>query len=100
MIGTTEDRGILLQAVQDIYNFIEKHEGEREIHLWASYLEIYNEQVNDLLDKNNTNLKIREDPNESSGAGYFACGLKLVKITKVSDFHDLLKMRDKNRHYR
>lgn len=43
MIGTMEDRGVLLQAVNDIYKYIEKQEGEREIFLWASYLEIYNE---------------------------------------------------------
>ena len=100
MIGTTEDRGILMQAVSDIYKYKQQTQGEREVYLWASYLEIYNEQINDLLDKSNTNLRIREDPNEIAGAGYFAEGLKTVKISKIEDFKDLLKIGEKARHYR
>lgn len=100
MIGTTEDRGILLQAVNDVYKFIDQNEGEREVFLWASYLEIYNEQVNDLLDKSNTNLRIREDSNETAGGGYYAEGLKTVKISQIDDFRDLLKIGEKARHYR
>jgi len=53
-----------------------------------------------LLDKNNTSLKIREDPNEAAGGGYYASGLKVVKITKVEDFRNLLKIGEKARHYR
>ena len=44
--------------------------------MWVSYLEIYNEIVNDLLEQNNCNLKIREDPTE----GYYVSGLKTVKV--------------------
>ena len=34
------------------------------IKLWISYIEIYNENVNDLLDTNKRNLSIREDKNK------------------------------------
>lgn len=50
--------------------------------LWASYMEVYNEQINDLLDPNNVNLKLREDPAE----GYYVNGLKIVKISQPNDF--------------
>ena len=59
-------------------------------------MEIYNEQVNDLLDQNNINLKIREDPVE----GYYVSGLKMVKLTSIDDFKKLLGLGEKARKYR
>jgi centromeric protein E len=47
-------------SVQGIFNFIERSP-EREFVLRVSYLEIYNEIINDLLDPRNTNLRVRED---------------------------------------
>jgi hypothetical protein len=49
-----------------------------------------------LLDKDNTNLRLREDPAE----GYYASGLKTVKLNKLEDFKRLLKIGEKARHYR
>jgi len=49
-----------------------------------------------LLDQNNSNLKLREDPAE----GYYVNGLKVVKVNLVSDFQKLLKRGEKARHYR
>ena len=37
---------------------------ERHIHVDVSYLEIYNENVNDLLDPKQQNLKIMEEKGE------------------------------------
>ena len=48
----------------DIFSFQEEVREDREVTIWVSYMEIYNESVNDLLDRNNLNLKIREDPSE------------------------------------
>ena len=76
MLGTSFDKGILLQSMTDIFKFIDDNQDTREVTLWGSYMEVYNEQVNDLLDQNNSNLKIREDPSE----GYYVSGLKNIKI--------------------
>ena len=43
---------------------MEQNKDTRQVTLWGSYMEIYNEQINDLLDHNGTNLKLREDPAE------------------------------------
>jgi len=59
-------------------------------------MEVYNEQINDLLDQNNINLKLREDPIE----GYYVSGLKAIKIQSVEDFKKLIKLGEKARHYR
>jgi len=50
MLGNSFDRGVLMQSVKDIFQYINDNEDNREITLWASYMELYNEQVNDLLD--------------------------------------------------
>ena len=96
MLGSSFDKGILLQSMNDIFKFIDDNQDSREVTLWGSYMEVYNEQVNDLLDQNNSNLKIREDPNE----GYYVSGLKNIKISKIEDFRKLLKSGEKARHYR
>ena len=96
MLGTTFDKGILLQAAKELLEFSEDNKDVRDVTLWASYLEIYNEQINDLLDVNNTNLKLREDP----GEGYYVSGLKSVKLRQVEDFKKVLTLGEKARRYR
>ena len=96
MLGTNFDQGVLNHSVKNIFQFIEENSEDRDITVWASYMEIYNEQINDLLDINNVNLKLRECPTE----GYYVQGLKLVKIKDLGDFKQLLKMGEKARHYR
>ena len=79
MIGSQYDQGVLVLAVKDIFNFIEVYQDQRQINLWGSYMEVYNEQINDLLDQNNNNIKLREDPIE----GYYVSGLKTIKLSNL-----------------
>ena len=59
-------------------------------------MEIYNESCNDLLDSNNTNLKIREDPAE----GYYVSGLKSFRIHQIDDVMKFLALGERSWHYR
>ena len=43
MIGTQFDKGILIQAVNDIFQYIDENSDERDVTIWASYMEVYNE---------------------------------------------------------
>ena len=61
MLGTPQSPGILPCAVRDIFNFT-KNDPEHEYKIWVSYLEIYNESINDLLVPGSQNLKIKDDP--------------------------------------
>lgn len=61
MRGTNEDPGIIPLAVSNIFNMIEATQG-REFLLRVSYMELYNEQINDLLAIENRNLQIHESP--------------------------------------
>ena len=60
-------------------------------------MEIYNEIINDLLDPEAQNLKIREDLNTPLGA--YVEGLKSVKIENYEDFMRVLAQGEKVRQY-
>lgn len=60
MLGTSSSLGLLPCALQDVFQTIEE-DNEYSYKVWISYLEIYNENINDLLIPGATNLKIKED---------------------------------------
>ncbi|KAL3632389.1 Kinesin-like protein KIN-7D, chloroplastic [Castilleja foliolosa] len=70
MHGDQRSPGILALAVKDAFSIIQETPS-REYLLRVSYLEIYNEVVNDLLNPAGQNLRIRED-----AQGVFVEGVK------------------------
>eukprot|EP01119_Soliformovum_irregulare_P008069 TRINITY_DN2089_c0_g1_i1.p1 TRINITY_DN2089_c0_g1~~TRINITY_DN2089_c0_g1_i1.p1 ORF type:complete len:929 (+),score=276.79 TRINITY_DN2089_c0_g1_i1:100-2886(+) len=60
MMGGEDNPGIIPNAIQHVFDYI-KSTPEREFLLRVSYLEIYNEVINDLLRPEGSNLNIRED---------------------------------------
>jgi Kinesin motor domain len=60
MLGTPEFPGILPCSIREIFQTIVK-DAENEYNVWVSYIEIYNEQINDLLAPGKVNLKVKED---------------------------------------
>ena len=60
-------------------------------------MEIYNEVINDLLERTSTNLKIREDNNSMIGA--YVQGVKTFKLVDFDHFIELLNKGEKNRQY-
>lgn len=57
----------------------------------CSFLELYNEQISDLLEPSSTNLQMREDLNK----GVYVEGLLEVEVQNVQDvLHLLLLVRD------
>ncbi|PPD72972.1 hypothetical protein GOBAR_DD30136 [Gossypium barbadense] len=60
MHGDQNAPGIIPLAIKDVFSIIQDTPG-REFLLRVSYLEIYNEVINDLLDPTGQNLRVRED---------------------------------------
>uniref|UniRef100_A0A7C9E5V3 Adenosinetriphosphatase n=1 Tax=Opuntia streptacantha TaxID=393608 RepID=A0A7C9E5V3_OPUST len=77
-------RGITEYTVADIYDYIQRHE-ERAFVLKFSAMEIYNENVRDLLSSDNTSLRILDDPEK---------GTIVEKLTEetVTDWNHLKKL--------
>jgi len=59
--GSHAEGGIVHMAAKDIFSHIELHK-DRTFLVRASFLEIYNEDVRDLLSNSTESLQIREDP--------------------------------------
>jgi Kinesin motor domain len=60
--GNVEARGIIPRAIEQIFGHIQRHASPRVRFLVrASYLQIYNESISDLLKPERSNLTIRED---------------------------------------
>lgn len=66
MQGRQEDPGVLPISLQDLFRTMEKRENTHSYAVWVSYLEIYNEKLCDLLNPEQQNLKITDDPKVQS----------------------------------
>ncbi|XP_070143563.1 uncharacterized protein [Drosophila kikkawai] len=62
MLGDGQNPGVMVLAAKEIFQQI-ANETERIFLLRASYIEIFNEKINDLLNKKNQDLKIHEAGN-------------------------------------
>lgn len=63
--GTPEDPGVIFLTMRELYQRIEESREDSDVQIRLSYLEIYNEQIRDLLSPNPTppgqGLMLRED---------------------------------------
>lgn len=63
MLGTPEQPGVMVQALADLFHRLEGEEGAA---VRLAYIEIYNENVRDLLAPDRSrNLELREDPHQA-----------------------------------
>ncbi|CAG9311328.1 unnamed protein product [Blepharisma stoltei] len=90
-------RGLLPRALEFIFNSVKK-EIKRcsgvEFLLKCSFLEIYNEQINDLLLPEQRGLQIREDIKK----GVYIEGLQIETVLSFEETYELLNTGIKNRH--
>ncbi|XP_043248956.1 kinesin-like protein KIF18A [Colletes gigas] len=92
MLGSTEDPGITYRTVAELFLQIEKQGEQREFNLGVTYLEIYNENVQDLLHKCGP-LHLRDD----GRCGVIVAGLKIITIHSAEELLTLLAKGNKNR---
>ncbi|GAQ78682.1 Kinesin-like protein [Klebsormidium nitens] len=86
--STPEGRGIIPRSIEDIFYFIENDTTARSKYLVrASYLQIYNEVISDLLKPERTNLTIREDKKK----GVFVEGLSEWVVRSPAEIYGLME---------
>jgi kinesin family protein 5 len=86
-------RGIIPRACQHIFSHIANDESGSEWQIKSSFLEIYMENVKDLLGAGGGNLKVRETP----AKGVWVEGLSEEFVTNEEEVLDLLRRGEKQR---
>jgi len=93
MLGDEVARGIIPRAVDDVFRYI-KQASDREFLLRVSYMEIYNETINDLLVPTQRNLQIHE----SKQHGIYVSPLSEELVRTPADVLEVIKRGQRNRH--
>ncbi|KAF9927618.1 hypothetical protein FBU30_003040 [Linnemannia zychae] len=91
--GTSHQPGITPRAVEDVFKYIREN-SEREFLLRVSYLEIYNENIRDLLSPEAIDLKIHEDRRR----GVYVSPLKEEIVTTPNQVMRIIQRGDYQRH--
>ncbi|KAJ8773251.1 hypothetical protein K2173_028428 [Erythroxylum novogranatense] len=94
MNGSETDPGIIRRAVKDVFNRIDMIT-DREFLIRVSYMEIYNEEINDLLTVENQKLQIHE----SLERGIFVAGLREEIVNNSEQVLKLIESGEVNRHF-
>ncbi|XP_043708686.1 kinesin-like protein KIN-7D, mitochondrial [Telopea speciosissima] len=92
MHGDQISPGIIPLAIKDVFSIIQDTPG-REFLLRVSYLEIYNEVINDLLDPTGQNLRVRED-----AQGTYVEGIKEEVVLSPGHALSFIASGEEHRH--
>jgi kinesin family protein 15 len=89
-----KDRGLTPRVFEQLFSCIEEEEAkniDKQLHYQCrcSFLEIYNEQITDLLEPNQRNLQIRED----TKTGVYVENLTEEYVSSVADVKQICSPR-------
>ncbi|KAJ8485346.1 hypothetical protein OPV22_017831 [Ensete ventricosum] len=93
MRGSVAEPGIIPLAVHDLFLSIQE-DIDREFLVRMSYMEIYNEEINDLLAPEHRKLQIHE----SLERGIYVAGLREEIVTCAEQVLDLMEFGESHRH--
>jgi centromeric protein E len=97
MRGCETDPGMMVLCIRDIFDWVESHV-QYQYTLKVAYLEVYNEEINDLLGEGATSKNLRII-SEDAARGAVIGGLIEEVCSTPQDFHDLLKRGEASRAY-
>ena len=91
ILSNNKYSGIMPKSINYIWSTVGSK--QEKYYIKVSFLEIYNEQINDLLNIGNTNLQIRWDQKQ----GFFVEGLLVIECKKPEDIVEVILQGTKNR---
>ena len=93
-------RGIIPRSIKYIYEEMEKilkeegtNKSESKFSVYLSFIQIYLESIQDLIDPGSKEIKIREDPDK----GVYLDGVQWVKCSSPEECAELFHVGEKNR---
>lgn len=89
-----KEAGIMPRSFEDVFKRIAGDSEQTQFLIRASYLEIYNEEIRDLLAKNPKN---KLDLHEKPDSGVYVRGLSYFAVKGVQEINDVMKIGMKNR---
>ena len=101
MMGVADSlelRGIIPNCFAHIFGVIDQEETDKKYLVRCSYLEIYNEEVYDLLTEHRKNaLPEKLDLKEDSNKGVFVKGLKWLIVKSIPEMEQAMNFGTANR---
>ncbi|OVA18500.1 Kinesin [Macleaya cordata] len=94
MRGSASEPGVIPLAVRDLFRILQE-DVDREFLLRMSYMEIYNEEINDLLAPEHRKLQVHE----SLERGIFVAGLREEIVASPEQVLDLMEFGESHRHF-
>lgn len=89
-----QSRGIIPNTFAHIFGHISKCQGNQKFLVRVSYMEIYNEEVRDLLGKElNKSLEVKE----RTDIGVFVKDLSGFVVNNAADLENIMKLGNRNR---
>ncbi|XP_045477693.1 kinesin-like protein KIF19 isoform X2 [Harmonia axyridis] len=92
MVGYPDKPGIMVRALNDLFEAVKEKEDEFTVTM--SYLELYNEQIRDLLNPSSGYLELREDVRERS---IQVAGLSEISTNSTDEVMTLLQKGNRAR---
>ena len=93
MMGEEDRDGIMLLSVNELFNQMDRVSSELEYQLKISYIEVYNENIKDLLNAKSPYWELREDPTR----GVTVAGVTEIMTTNTEEIMYLLREGNKLR---
>lgn len=91
MLGSGGERGVLELAAEDIFRLMSEN-SERDFIIRVSFVEIYNENIRDLLsDAADASVSIREDPRK----GVYCEATEI----NIGDYDSIIRAMKKGKKY-
>jgi len=93
MTGSADEPGVMVLALEQMYRTIQENQDTTNYKVSLSYIEVYNEQIRDLITPQKGVLDLREDPLR----GVLVAGVTEHVTNSPSEVMELLTRGNKNR---
>ena len=92
MLGTEDDPGIMMLSIEELFRSIEVYSATRDYMIKVSYVEVYNENIKDLLtERGSASEDLYLDLREDNVKGVLVAGVTEIMTTNVEEIAKYLR---------